>query len=426
VSVLRRRSKPLIAGTALVVLALVLSACATYVPGSFSLSQPAGIGPVRLHFAVCLNVEEGKCAPSGVEADGQALMAISVPKGATAPATVTAVPKLGGPTVVLTRNDQVAQAVTEASQAAGKPWPPVGTEGVGYISPIVRQEEGLREWTVDVDLGLPTTADIAPFGGPFPVSLWIGSRTASAEGSPEESPNRPVDCALDGESISAGEARCSFATEGSLGTSDLKIASAASGTIFLGGKGRVTFPFNFAGTAAALPSFNLSATSTLPKAKVTPASPTFAPGTPDPTSHRSAAFVTVDVKVPKNAKPGFYDVTLTAATAQGASVSQVAKLKVAKAKITLGKVKLNKAKGTAILSVEVPAPGTLTVSGKGLAKKKANAKKPKALKVLVKPNAKTKALLAEAGKARVRAKISFKPTGAAPFVKTKSIVLRQG
>lgn len=422
----RHRSKPLFAGAVFIVLALALAACVTYKPGTFALSQPAGIGDVRLHFAVCLNVEEGKCSPSGVETDGQALMAISVPKGTGAPSTVTAVPTLGGPTVILTRNDQVAQAVTEATQGSDKPWPPAGTEGVGYISPVVTQEEGLREWTVDVDLALPPVADGGPFAGPFPVSLWIGSRTASAEGPPEEAPDRPVDCALEEESISAGEARCNFATEGSLATSDLKITPPPQGSAFLGGRAKLSFPFSFAGTAATLPSFNLTATSTLPKAKLALGGPTFVPGAPDPTTRRSpAASGTVNVTVPKNAKPGVYDVTLTATTAQGGSVSQVAKLKVGKAKIQLGGVKLNKVKGTATLSVKVPAAGTLTVSGKGLAKTKAKAKKAKRLKVQIKPNAKTKSLLTEEGLAKVKAKISFKPTGAIAVVKTKGVTLKQ-
>src|SRR4029079_12036708 len=108
-------------------------------------------------------------------------------------------------------------------------------------------------------------------------------------------------------------------------------------------------------------------------------------------------------------KPGTYDVTLTATAPQGGAVSQVAKLKVTKPKLKFGGVKLNKGKGTATFSVTVPSAGTLTASGKGLVKAKKTAKKAKALKVTIRSKGKTKAQLEELGKAKIKAKISFKP-----------------
>jgi hypothetical protein len=386
---------------------------------------------------ICTEPEGSTCNPPSETEQVQVLVGIAVPPGSTPPATLTAVPVGGGSPLTFTRNDEVGAELaassvnlekvakeSESTEEGTQAWPPAGLQGVGYLSAPFQETEGVtQEWTVDADFGLPVPADGSPFAGPFGTALAFGQRVVS----PEQPANRPVRCYRFEAEPQENEAFCAGTSgTGQVGTSDLKITPAPRGTVFLGGKGTVGFPLTFASTAAVLPSFNLSTTSTLPKAKVTLASPTFTPGTPDPASHRSTpGLATVNVKVPKNAKPGLYDVTLTATTAQGAAVSQVAKLKVAKAKITLGGVKLNKAKGTATLSVKVPAAGTLTVSGKGLAKKKANAKKAKALKILVKPNAKTKALLAEAGKAKVKARISFKPTGAAPFVKSKSIVLKR-
>jgi hypothetical protein len=432
----RRLTKPVLVLLALAGLAVVLSACAVYKMGSLQVSQPGGIGSVRVHFLICTDPEtmvEGgptTCTANSGEGQAQGIAGIAVPKGSSAPATITATPLTGGPPIVFTRNDQAAQELSAATAAlvaqgeVDETWPPPGTDGIAYLSAPINEEKGaVREWSFDADFGLPAAADGGSFGGPFVTSIVYGYRQV---GGKSGSPDRPVDCITSPEDVTEGSAFCVPAEKAQIGISDLKITPAPQGTAFLGGKGTLSFPLDFASTAAALPSFNLTATSTLPKAKVTLASPTFAPGAPDATTRRSPlALGTVDVQVPKNAKPGLYDVTLTAATPQGGSVSQVAKLKVAKAKIKLGGVKLNKAKGTAILSVKVPAAGTLTVAGKGLAKTKAKAKKAKTLKIPVKPKAKTKALLAEDGKAKVKAKITFKPTGASAVVKSKSITLKQ-
>jgi hypothetical protein len=434
---LRRPAKPVIVLLAFVGLALSLSACTYYKAGSLALSQSGGIGSARVHFVICTEPEGSTCNPPSETEQVQLLVGIAVPPGSTPPATLTAVPVGGGSPLTFTRNEEVSAEMAAASvslekfakeaeetQEGTQAWPPAGLQGVGYLSaPFQETDELTQEWTVDADFGLPVPADGSPFAGPFGTALAFGQRVVS----PEQPANRPVRCFRFEAGPQENESFCAGTSgQAQVGTSDLKIAPAPSGTLLLGGKGRVTFPLNFASTAAALPSFNLAATSTLPKAKVTLTSSTFTPGAPDPTSHRSSPGLgTVNVQVPKSAKPGLYDVTLTATTPQGASVSQVAKLKVAKAKIKLGAVKFNKAKGTATLSVKVPVAGTLTVSGKGLAKKKAKAKKAKTLKLLIKPKAKTKALLAEEGKARVRAKVSFKPTGAAAVVKSRSIVLKQ-
>lgn len=132
--------------------------------------------------------------------------------------------------------------------------------------------------------------------------------------------------------------------------------------------------------------------------------------------------------VPKNARPGTYDVTLTAKTAQGATVSQVAKLKVSKAKLSLGGAKLNKTKGIATLSVKIPGAGTVTATGNGIAKVKKpakKAKKPKRLKLTIKAKGKAKKQLAEEGTAKVTAKITFKPLSGTPVTKTKKITLKR-
>lgn len=438
---LRRPTKPLVVLLAFVGLALSLSACTYYKAGSLTLSQPAAVGNARVHFAICTEPEGSTCNPPEETEQVQLLVGIAVTPGSIPPATLTAVPVGGGAPLTFTRNDEVstemaassgnleklAKELEEENLEGTKAWPPAGLQGVGYISAPFQETEGVtQEWTVAADFGLPVPADGAPFSGPFGTALAVGQRLVS----PSQSASRPVRCFRFEGPPDESESFCAGTSgQGQIGTSDLKIGVPATGSAFLGGKAKLTFPFNFATTASPSPSFALSATSTLPKAKFSLSGPTFTPGAPDPTTHRSpTANQAVTVTVPKNAKPGTYEVTLTASTPQGGVVSQVGKLKVTKQKLTLGGVKLNKSKGTATLSVKIPGAGTLTASGKGIAKVKKSAKqakKPKTLKLTIKAKGKAKKQLAEEGTAKVSAKVTFKPTSGTPVTKTKKITLKQ-
>src|SRR5215218_10405835 len=122
----------------LALLAVALSACAVVKPGTFAGGQPGGIGPVRLHALLCSidttpSEEAELCGPSEVEGGGQTeaqeMLAFAVPTGSSAPATLT-VPSLdGGPTLVFTRNQEVADRIAEGL-VEGEPgteptrWPP--------------------------------------------------------------------------------------------------------------------------------------------------------------------------------------------------------------------------------------------------------------------------------------------------------------
>lgn len=440
---LRRSTKPLIALAAVIVAALVLSACAYFKSGSLVLSQAGGIGPAHVHFVLCSgpDVEGAGCQPSSNTEDLQYLFGIAVPPGSAVPQTVTAIPTGGGSPIVFTRNDEVAPQFAASSSALEKlakeegapaefpgtqAWPPAGLEGIGYLSnPQHENENELNEWNVDVDVALPTPAEGAPYPGPFATALVYGARQVNSE-SPS---NRPVRCAIiENETMpDPSSAICpGVGLKGQVGTSDLKIAAPAKTSAFVGGKAKVTFPLKFASSASPSPSFGLAASSTLSKASLKLSSTTFTPGAPDPTHLSPPASGSVTVTIPKTAKPGTYEVTLTATTPQGGTATQVAKLKVTKPKLKLGGVKLNKANGTATLSVKVPGAGTLTASGKGLVKTKKKAKKAKTLKLTIKAKGKTKTQLEELGKAKVKAKISFKPTSGITVEKTKGITLKQG
>ncbi|HEU4739612.1 MAG TPA: hypothetical protein VFS54_11120 [Solirubrobacterales bacterium] len=431
-----RRPKLVLVAAAFAVLAVALSACATYKPESLKVSQPGGVGPVRVHFELCTEPGVGGCEANEDEGQAQYLLMFAVPQGTVPPPTITATPVGGGAPIVYSRNDQVAQSYDEAiasfSEALEQPfeWPPAGSVGVGYLSAVFTEEKGaVREWVVDANFGLPAGAGGGPYGGPFTFEMGSGWRAVSGSAPAD----RPVDCyePSGGEPDEERDAFCTSNEEEptKLGTSDLQIGAPAPASAFVGGKASIVFPLAFASTASPLPGFALSATSTLPKAKLALSNPAFAPGAPDLTTHLSPADSRgVTVSVPSNAKPGTYDVTVTAATPQGGTVSQVAKLKVTKPKLKLGGVKLNKAKGTATLTVKVPSAGTLTVAGKGVVKAKKKAKKAKKLKITIRAKGKAKAQLEELGKAKVKAKLSFKPTSGSAVKKSKGIalVLRPG
>jgi hypothetical protein len=441
VSVARCRSKFLVLLVAVLGLALALSACAFFKAGSLSVSQPGGIGSARVHFVLCTEPEGETCQPNEVNEppEGnvtiQYLIGIAVPKGATAPATFTAQPLTPGTQpITFSRNDQVTSEIAASSAKLAeaelppeaeeiKPWPPAGLEGIGYLSAPVEEEEGsLDEWAVDAEFGLPVSSDGSPFVGPF--------AAATAEGGREVTPGHPADapvrCFRFEESLEEGEAICSPTVEEvQAGTSDLKIGAPATTSVFVGGKAGLQFPLNLGSTAGSLPTFNVTTASTLAGAGLTVSAPGFTPPAVDPTTHRSSGLETVTVAVPKNAKPGVYDVTITATTPQGGTATQVAKLEVTKPKLKVGKVKLNKSNGTAKLSVGVPSAGTLKVSGKGIVKAQRKAKAPKTLKVTIKAKGKAKTKLGETGKAKVKAKIVFKPSNGAPVTKTKSVMLKK-
>ena len=151
--------------------------------------------------------------------------------------------------------------------------------------------------------------------------------------------------------------------------------------------------------------------------KAKPASASFTPTGPNGSDK-------VTVSVPKNVKPGTYQVTLTAQTPQGGVATGVGKLKVTKPKLKLGKVKLNPTKGTATLKVKVPSGGKLTISGKGVKKVKKKAKKAKTLKVTIASTGSTHAKLDSSGKVKLKVKATFKPSSGISVSKTKKIVLK--
>jgi hypothetical protein len=98
---------------------------------------------------------------------------------------------------------------------------------------------------------------------------------------------------------------------------------------------------------------------------------------------------------------------------------------------SFGKLKKNKSKGTATIAVNVPGPGTLSLTGKKVKSQRpareATASKAVTaagtLKLLVKAKGKAEKKLNKTGKVKVKANVTFIPTGGAANAHTKTVKL---
>ncbi len=110
----RRFVKPVLALIAIGAVALVASGCALVKPGSVTVSQPQGIGSVRVHFALC-TIGGSFCGPNEENESIQYLAGIAAPPGSVPPASFTAAPIGGGTPIVFTRNEEVAPEIAASS-----------------------------------------------------------------------------------------------------------------------------------------------------------------------------------------------------------------------------------------------------------------------------------------------------------------------
>jgi hypothetical protein len=91
---------------------------------------------------------------------------------------------------------------------------------------------------------------------------------------------------------------------------------------------------------------------------------------------------------------------------------------------SFGKVKRNKRKGTAKLTVKVPAPGELELAKtKKVKADDDSAEDAGKEKLAIKPKGKAKKKLNDKGKAKVKANVTYTPGGDAPITKSKRVKL---
>jgi hypothetical protein len=419
-SAIRNHRKSALALAAAAILAVALSGCALFKPGSLRLAQPGGIGPVSVHFELCTKAQGEPCETNKTEGQSQYMLGIAIPKGASAPQTLRA-ESLSGAAIAYIRNEEVTQAIDEVSRKElGQPWPPPGTDAVGYLSAVFNEEPGsVREWAINANFGLPGGA--APFVGPFRTVVIVGWRRVDGT----HSADRSVNC-YEPAGMSDANAICAEGEEKEFGTADLRIGAHQPVTrVFVGGRVRVPFDFDFASTAATQPTFSFSPSSNLPGAILTPVTDGFATGPLPADTHLIRSSAAVTVQAPNDAEPGTYDVTLTGTASGGASTPAVAKLQVVKATLRVGRPKLNRKRGTALLPVTVPDGGILTLKGRGVRSLQRRPQGARTLRIPIKARGRAKDRLARTGAARVFAQLEYKPVPGVPATARKAIVLRQ-
>jgi len=326
-----RRTRLSILLVACAAAALLLSGCVWLKEGSLALTQPGGIGTVQLRFALCTTVVAGtpekveiSCGSEAKATEGQFFVGLVVPTGTQAPETLAVTPGPGAGPLTLTRSTAVAQTLSSnpALAEAGAAAPPPGSEILGYASSVIAEPAGQTlEWTVSASLGLPPVADGGSYGGPMRVAVLPASR----EVTPERPASRPFSCSTEGDLTFCATTE----TAVELGTSDLKIAAPASTAVAPGTRVEVPFALDFSSSSAALPKFSLKATSTLPKAGLRLPNASFNRAARNATTRRAPATTRkVIVNVPPSARPGNYELALTATATQGGTATGVATLAV--------------------------------------------------------------------------------------------------
>jgi hypothetical protein len=190
---------------------------------------------------------------------------------------------------------------------------PAGRRWLGFISATQNYDPATGPHTATVNLlfRLQRGPDGSPFTGPFTTDVKVGGRGVG----PVAPESRPVSCGPDLRALFADPAASGavIICEDAGGTAsgpvrDLGILAGASATAPQGGLANMPFTVRYAGPPTSQVTFRLSASSSLPGAlfAVTPATIVPLPGVVNTTAQ-------VGIGVPANARPGTYDVTLTAA-----------------------------------------------------------------------------------------------------------------
>jgi hypothetical protein len=91
--------------------------------------------------------------------------------------------------------------------------------------------------------------------------------------------------------------------------------------------------------------------------------------------------------------------------------------------VKIGKLKRKKRTGTAILPVRVPGPGKLVLFGKRVKRNAEHAAQAGKVRLKLKPKGKAKRKLRGHHRARVKANVTYTPTGGKPRTKAKTVRL---
>jgi hypothetical protein len=89
----------------------------------------------------------------------------------------------------------------------------------------------------------------------------------------------------------------------------------------------------------------------------------------------------------------------------------------------VGKLSRNKRRGTALLAVDVPGPGTVSLSGRGLVQRQVSMSGAGQVKLAIKARGRLGRKLRRTGKLTLKASLSFAPLGADPTTQTRPVKL---
>jgi hypothetical protein len=351
-------------------LAIALSGCTAIKPGTFTPSQPAGIGPVSLRITLCTlfvgepppgsEIPTVACGAPNESGQGQMLVTLMVPVGASTPEAFSAVPGPNAAATTFTRSPELTAKMRTREFTPGSVGPPPGFEVAGYSSGTVAESSAQEfTWTIEPAVGLPAGAGGGSYGGPLKATVIAGWRKVTAE----LPSSRPISC----EEAPPGEAFCGVPEpngEATIGVSDLKIRPAAAATAVPGTKLKLPFVLDFASSAAVRPTFALATTTTLPNAGLSLSSSSFSRGPTEPATRRAPPTTRkAIVQVPASARLGSYELALTATANQGGVATGSTTLTIkpkGTAKVTVPKrVKAQAASGSGIpVKLTAPIAGT--------------------------------------------------------------------
>ena len=308
--------------------ALVFSGCVVFDPASPpTAAQQGTIGAVRVTVTACASHSSspppGSCSSQGnsgsnAPAPGlvQLFLAFRVPVGSSPPPSFTSTrtgPSNTGPQLNFTPNASYTRELQRLAPA------PAREQWFGFVSQPVSYggSSGEQNFTASADFGLPIQANGSPFTGPFTYQAVVGGRRLSGATATD-----PVECPGAfpgaGETPSGGDAWvCAddqfpspIGSHSSVTTRDLGVEPGAPLRALPGTVVSVPFTAAYSGSTSG-GTFTFSPGTTLPGSTITPSALTFSP------SSSSSLPVSVKVKIPKNAKPGNYNVSLTARSSSG-------------------------------------------------------------------------------------------------------------
>ena len=220
---------------------------------------------------------------------------------------------------------------------------PAGSRWQGFISQAVDYQTatGPQSFTVELRYKLRRGADGAPFQGDVDTVIVVGGRAVSATAPA----SRPVVCGpstrelfdeVPGPAVDVWVVCDDNGFQIGQPTRDLGVVNGAVASGATGGVATLPFLVRYEGTATPAADFRLSAITELPGATVAVTPSSLVPTTD------SAAVASVAVGIPAGAKPGKYDVTLTARLANGETRTGTGTLTVTQAAVGAARLRLTR------------------------------------------------------------------------------------